>query len=154
MLTVPESCPKIALRCETGMMGMKWRIWLAKVMLLIRIKSQASSSLARQVYEESRRKGWPGLGKEVTGICKEIGIADVNDVVMSKTEIKNAIWEHHQLDIKKELSQSKKLGDIKDEDFATVQDYFNDKSIANTRMAFKICSQMVEEIPGNLNKSI
>ena len=58
------------------------------------------------------------------------------------------------MDLKKELSQSKKLGDIKDEDFATVQDYFNDKSIANTRMAFKIRSQMVEEIPGNLNKSI
>ena len=24
MLTVPESCPKIALRSETGMLGMKW----------------------------------------------------------------------------------------------------------------------------------
>ena len=37
MLTVPESCPKIALRCETGMMGMKWRIWREKIMLMIRI---------------------------------------------------------------------------------------------------------------------
>ena len=82
--------PKIALRCETGMMGMKWRIWLAKVMLLTRIKSQAPSSLARQVYEESTSKGWPGLGEEVTYICKEIGIADVNDVEVSKNGIKNA----------------------------------------------------------------
>ena len=27
ILKVPESCPKVALRSETGMLGMKWRIW-------------------------------------------------------------------------------------------------------------------------------
>ena len=31
MLTVPESCPKVALRCETGMLGMKWRVWREKL---------------------------------------------------------------------------------------------------------------------------
>ena len=56
MLMVPESCPKIALRCETGMMGMKWRIWTAKIMLLVRIKSQDKSSLSRQVFEESHAR--------------------------------------------------------------------------------------------------
>ena len=30
MLKVPESCPKIALRCEPGMLGMKWRLWELK----------------------------------------------------------------------------------------------------------------------------
>ena len=92
MLTVPESCPKIALRCETGMFGMKWRIWREKLMLLIRIKWQDSSSLLRQVYEESREGGWPGLGEEVTEICREIGFPDVNDVVVSKETIMNAIY--------------------------------------------------------------
>ena len=72
MLTGPESCPKIAFRCETGMVGMKWGIWNAKIMLLMRIKSQDSSSLSRQVYEESRARGWPGLGEEVSHICREI----------------------------------------------------------------------------------
>ena len=54
MLTVPESCPKIALRCETGMMGMKWRIWTEKLSLLMRIKQQDPKTLSRQVLEESR----------------------------------------------------------------------------------------------------
>ena len=49
------------------------------------------------------------------------------------------------MDIKKELSQSKKLGDLKNGDFPTVQDYFNDKSIANICMAFKVRSQIVRE---------
>ena len=62
MLAVPESCPKIALRCETGMLGMKWRIWSAQIMLFVRIKKQ-EKSLAKEVYEESLRKGLPGLGK-------------------------------------------------------------------------------------------
>ena len=38
MLTVPESCPKVALRSETKMIGMKWRIWMEKIMLIMRIK--------------------------------------------------------------------------------------------------------------------
>ena len=39
--------------------------------------------------------------------------------------------------------------DIKDEDFSTVQDYFKDKSVENTRMAFKVRSKMVADIPCN-----
>ena len=61
VLSVPESCPKLALRCETGMIGMKWRIWEAKLNLLLRIKNHNTSVLCRQVYEEGRRNGWPGL---------------------------------------------------------------------------------------------
>ena len=57
--------------------------------------------------------------------------------------------DHHQADVLKELSESKKLMDIKDEDFSTVQDYFKDKSVENTRMAFKVHSKMVAEIPCN-----
>ena len=117
MLTVPESCPKIALRSETGMLGMKWRIWTEKIMLLIRIKSQNMKTLSRQVYEECKAREWPGLGEEVTEICREIDISDVNEVVVSKEEIKDAIWNHHQSDIQMELNNSKKLNDVKDEDF-------------------------------------
>ena len=149
MLTVPESCPKIALRCETGMVGMKWRIWTEKILLLMRIKKQDQGSLSRQVYEESRARGWPGLGEEVASICKQIGIPDINDVVVTKAAVKKAIWDNHQADVLKELSESKKLMDIKDEDFSTVQEYFKDKSVENTRMAFKVRSKMVADIPCN-----
>jgi hypothetical protein len=152
MLTVPESCPRIALRCETAMMGMKWRIWLEKLMLLRRIKSQETTSLCRQIYDESRVNGWPGLGQEVSEICQEIGLPDINIVTVPKTVVKRAIWEHHQLDIRKELHASKKLEDIKDEDFSEVQDYFKDKSVGNTRMAFKIRCKMVPDIPGNFKQ--
>ena len=72
MSMVPESCPKVALRCETKMIGMKWRIWQEKILLLLRIKKHNEEALCRQVYEEGRSRGWPGLGQEVSAICKEL----------------------------------------------------------------------------------
>ena len=82
MLKVPESCPKIALRSETDMIGMKWRVWQTKLMLLQRTKNQ-TRSLYRQVYEDGRAKGWPGLWREVSQICEQLGIPDINDVHMA-----------------------------------------------------------------------
>ena len=93
-----------------------------KNLLLLRIKRQDSSSLSKQIYEESLSNGWPGLGEEVADICKEIGIADVNKEVVTKENISDAIYNHHYCDLKKELENSKKLKHIKHEDFSKVQE--------------------------------
>ena len=152
MLKVPESCPKLALRCETGMMGMKWRIWQEKIFLLLRIKKQPEGVLARQVYEEGRAKGWPGLSEDVSNICKQLVIPDVNDALISKASLKKAILGHHYKELKQEmegLEESQKLYSIKHDDFSEVQEYFKEKSVESVRMAFKVRSLMVSEIPGN-----
>ena len=39
--------------------------------------------------------------------------------------------------------------DIKHEDFSEVQEYFKQKSVSNTRLAFRVHSKMVDEIPAN-----
>ena len=61
----------------------------------------------------------------------------------------DATWNHQYDDIKKELSTSNKLKDIKEEDFTKEQDYFKDGSVEHTRMAFKVHSQIVADIPFN-----
>ena len=68
---------------------------------------------------------------------------------MTKATVKKAVWDHHYIYVKKELSESTKLMDIKDEDFTHVQDYFKDKSVENARMAFKVRCKMVPDIPCN-----
>ena len=142
MLAVPESCPKLALRCETGMLGMKWRIWQEKLLLLLRIKQQDMDTLSRQVYEEGKANGWPGLGAEVATICEEIGIADLNHVQMTKQNIKSAIFEHHLADLTREMEKSTgKLAPIKNDDFRQVQDYFHEKSVETCRMSFGVRTQ-------------
>ena len=131
------------------MIGMKWRIWLEKILLLMRIRRQDENSLCRQVYEEGRARGWPGLGEEVAGICKEIGIPDINGEFLSKTEIKNAIFDHHYKEMLENIEGSKKLEDIKHEEFNEVQHKFQVKSVENTRMAFRVRCHMVPDIPDN-----
>jgi hypothetical protein len=85
----------------------------------------------------------------VSNICGELGIPDVNNVFVTKTEVKRAIFEHHYNDMVDIVKTKSKLDAIKEEDFREVQQYFNDKSVENTRMAFKIRSQIIPEIPGN-----
>ena len=79
MYAVPDSTPKIALVAESGTIRTKWRIWLAKIQLVNRIYNQEEDTLARRVYIEQLKHGWPGLALEVKNICKIIGIQNVNE---------------------------------------------------------------------------
>ena len=88
MFTVPKSCPKIALICETRMIRMKWMIWQEKIMLVMRIKNHSTDTLCKQVYEEGRERSWPGLSQEVSRICQEVGLPDVNGLNVPKSEVK------------------------------------------------------------------
>ena len=108
MLEVPESCPRIALRAETRMIGMKHRVWQQKLLLLKRIKGMSTTTLSRKVLEQQKEYNWPGLSKEVKEICSEIDIPDLNDTDMAVTDIKKAIINHHDRKlVKRFLTQRK-----------------------------------------------
>ena len=149
MLGVPESCPKIALRSETRMIGMKWRVWQEKILLLMRIKKHNVNTLCRKIYEEGKKNSWQGLGQEVAEICNVLGIADVNNTEISKRDVRETIFENHYNNMIEIVKTKSKLDAINGEDFKEVQEYFDDKSVENTRMAFRIRTEMVKEIPGN-----
>ena len=68
---------------------------------------------------------------------------------MTKSDVKKAIFEHHYNDMVEIINKQSKLEGIRGEDFRDVQGYLNEKSIANSRMAFKIRSHMVHDIPRN-----
>ena len=105
ILAVPESTPKIAPKCETKMLGMKWRIWLEKILMIVRFNCKDKGTLCKRIYDEGKSRGWPGLGEEVSKICDEIGIADVNNEAVPTKVIKEAIFNHHYADMKKELKK-------------------------------------------------
>ena len=149
ILKVPDSCPKLALRCETFSRGIKWRIWEQKCLLLIRIQYLEEGSLAKIIYEEAEKRGWPGLGKEVADICREIQIPNINKLKVSKTVIQKAVEKSHWEDMMSQFDHSSKLQDIKNYDLKNIQPYFNDKNIENSRIKFKIRTKMLEKVPGN-----
>ena len=75
--------------------------------------------------------------------------ARTNNTFVSKTVIKEAIFNHHYTEMKSEIDRMKKLEPIKAEDFMETQQHFMDKSIENGRMSFQIRTQMLKDIPGN-----
>ena len=149
ILKVPDSCPKLAIRCEGKIRSTKWRIWEGKCLLLIRIQNLEDGSLAKNIYLEAEANSWPGLGREVRDICQQLKIQDLNKYRMTKQEIQQAIEKSHQEDMLSQFEHSSKLQDIKNSDFSTFQAYFNDKSIENARTKFKKRSKMLDKIPGN-----
>ena len=76
---------------------------------MLTIKKHNTDTLCRQVYEEGRSRVWPGLGQEVSEICRELGIPDVTEQIVSKCEIKTAIFENHYIDMVEKVKKQTKL---------------------------------------------
>ena len=74
---------------------------------------------------------WPGFARKVSEICELLGMPDVNNVIVSKTEVKTVILKQHYKDMVDIINTKSKLVAIKGYDFEEVQDYCNDKSVAS-----------------------
>ena len=88
----------------------------------------------------------------MTDICSTLHIPDVNNTFVSKTVIKEAIFNHHYTEMKSEIDRMKKLEPIKGEDFTETLQYVMDKFIENGLMSFQIRTQMLKDIPGKYPK--
>ena len=110
VLKVSDSCPKLALLCEPNATDAQWRIWEAKCMLLLQIQGLEDGSLVISVYHEAELRMWPGLGREVREICKEIGIPDINTHIMRKKDIQIALKKSHHAHMMSLFEGSKKTG--------------------------------------------
>ena len=142
ILKVPDSCPKLAILCELKMTDTKWRIWEEKCLLLNRIKALPDGSLAKNIHQEAMLQGWPCLGREVGEICMNIGIPNINNHSVRKTDIQKAIRKSHFINMMSQFEASRKLQDIKNDNFSHFQDYLNDKNLTSSRMKFKIRTKM------------
>ena len=151
MFRVPESCPRIALRAETKMMGMRHRIWQMKISLLKRIKKQGAHSLSGQILQEQRDKNWPGLAREVSEICEELSIPDINIHDIPDSQIKKAVYNHHYNKMIDDITNSKKMEKHKNEDFHNIQPYMKGKDIYKARMCFRARCEMVNDVKGNFS---
>ena len=92
--------------------------------------------------EEQKLNGWPGLAKEVSERCKEIGIADVNNTEVSKDTVKEEIFYHHYRELKTEMEEREMLSDVCHEDFKEVQQYMKNNSVEQARMKFSLRAKM------------
>ena len=117
--------------------------------MLKRIKSQTLDTLSRKILEEQWTNQWPGLSREVAEICDNLDIPNINENSITVGKLKTAVFDHHYKELKDKISKSKKMMKHTDEDFSKPQDYLNEKSVENSRMAFRIRCEMVQDIRGN-----
>ena len=68
VLRLPSSTVLPSYRAETGLLGMKWRFWKSKLLLVAAIKEQESDVLSREFMEQQLEMGWPG-GSPISGSC-------------------------------------------------------------------------------------
>jgi hypothetical protein len=109
LLQIPQSTPKLAARAALGLLGMKWRVWEAKVLLVVAIREQEENCLAREVLDEQVRMDWPGLAREVQQICQEVGLPDATNpnTRLQREAVKEAISINHHQHLKEAMTDKK-----------------------------------------------
>ena len=62
---------------------------------------------------------------------EELNLPDINNVDITGGEIKEAVFNHHYLEVKSKIENSKKMMAHKDDNFKEVQPYMKGKSVEN-----------------------
>ena len=91
LLGVGQSCPRPALCWDTATLSMKIRIYKAKLLLINHIKKIESKSLAKQVFENQNKYGWPGLVSEIKTISEEWSIPDITKKKIMRLKLNGKI---------------------------------------------------------------
>ena len=109
LLKLPLSTPKASLRAAFGLLGMAWWVKAAKVLMVMSIRGQEEGGAGQGGARGAPAMGFPGLGQEVTQICKEMGIPDASRQEVKKEEVKNAIKINHLTSLKSKMVGKTKL---------------------------------------------
>ena len=148
IFAVSQSCPKPALCWDTATLTMKTRIDKAKLSLLHHIKNLKKSSLAKQIYDEQNKYGWPGLVSECNEILESWKIPNI-----TKTEQKSFSANEWKSLIKKEaiiqnekylsgkIKSLSKLDTMKNEYYGE-KPYISDMMMHDARMNFQLRTRM------------
>ena len=104
LLQVPESTPKPSLLSETGLISMKYRIWTRKLIFVNTLKNMQDGTLAKEIFDEQVKRGWPGLAKEATTICQDLELPNIIVERIGKRNwesmVKKAAKEKHEEELK------------------------------------------------------
>ena len=103
LFKVPKSCPRAALRSQSGLLSIKYQIVIAKLSLVFHIRNMEDETLAKQIYNQQLTYGWPGLIREGVKLCEEPGSPDVTKVKASDKEFKWMVKEACRLRDQEEL---------------------------------------------------
>ena len=95
---------------------------------------------------------WPGLAKQVGAICSTIGIPNVNHNIVNKRDLNAALRNHDREEILEKFGKYKKIDKILSDDPTKPKDYMMDKSLADSRIIFRLRTEMLDMKDNMRNK--
>ena len=138
LLSLPVSAQDASLRAALGLLGMKWRVWEAKINLIQAIRRQEDGGLPKENLNEQINMSW--LGLEVSIMCKEIHLPDASTKEVDKEVIRKAIKYDHLKSLKLDL-RGEKLKEMANSDVSTRQAYTG-WILLECRMAYSLETRM------------
>ena len=96
--------------------------------------------------------GWPDLAREVEEICSTIGVPDVNSSIVNKRDLEKALRTHDRNEIREKFEKYKKIDRIVEDDPTEPKTYMKQKSLADSRLIFRLRTEMVDVKDNMRNK--
>ena len=147
LFKVPKSCPRAALRSESGLISVKFQIIIAKLSLLFHVRNMEDSTLAKKIYNQQLLYGWPGPIREGVKLCEELGIPDLTKIKASEREFKIMVKEACRLkdeqELKLNIHSKEKLQCLKEDD-CKQKDYITNMSLSEVRILFRHKTRMTK----------
>ena len=126
---------------------MYYRIVEKKLLFVNCLKLLPDSCLAKEIFNEQLVQGYPGLIREVKDICEKMGLPDISVQDIPKGQWKKIVRERcvkkYEEWSREKMEGLKKCEKIMHDPFGR-KNYLENKSIPDSRMIFRIRTNMVE----------
>ena len=110
VLQLPTSTTKAIYQWDSGMLSMKWRIALKKLLFVNKIMQKDHTNIAMRTLLEEFNNKIEGLGHECDSLAHSVGLPDLRCLSRTKREIKTAVIQQDKLEIKEKFESSVKVG--------------------------------------------
>ena len=148
LFRLPLSTPKAILAYDTGMHNMKWRIAYKKVNFVRKIMNKPDNSITKRVIAQEVVSNIHGLGHETIKICQQLGLPNVLNVTVHKSDIKAAVKWKNEDEIEQRMTESKKARDR-----INNPSYLRKMTLPLSRIFIRYRSRSIKGVKMNAKKS-
>ena len=112
VLSTPKSTPASMLYWDFGTLKMKNRIIQTKLLFLHHLKKLPENAFAKEIFNAQIKYKFPGLVEECMNFISDLSLTDITTENITqnawKNEVKSAIKELNEKEVKADLIKSKK----------------------------------------------
>ena len=152
LLHLPNSTPKAILHWDGEMELIKCRITRQKLFFLTKLMLKHESNICKRAVMNESLLGVEGLGHECKVLTDKLGLPDVMQTPVSKSDITDAILKLSCEETKEEVEASRKVGDRATAD-PEDRKYLTYMTLSNSRMWMRVRARSTKGVKVNNKRS-